>query len=255
MHIRSQSKNLKLFISIHPMYARMQITSAQYPTPSSPSALTMLLRKHLEGAYLESVKQIELDRIVDLTFVGTNELKDIVKYHIFVEIMGKHSNIIITHEDYRIIDCLKRVSLSMNTQRILQPGAYYQLPPMVKKDNPFFCDFKLTDNLTLSKRKQSLNARFPIRVTVSGIYTLVIYVPLKTSSAISVTGFPSCFLGIISSLSINASIPITLYVSSSFKTYSKLLDAGSSKFSVLITPNILQYKIEQINIGKQIKHK
>lgn len=148
IHIRSQSKNLKLFISIHPMYARMQMTSCQYPTPSSPSALTMLLRKYLEGAYLESVKQIELDRIVNLTFVGTNELKDIVKYHIFIEIMGKHSNIIITHEDYKIIDCLKRVSLSMNTQRILQPGAYYQLPPMLNKENPFDGVFKQTDNLT-----------------------------------------------------------------------------------------------------------
>ncbi len=148
MHIRSQSKNLKLFISIHPMYARMQITNAQYTTPSSPSSLTMLLRKYLEGAYLESVKQIELDRIVDLTFVGTNELKDIVKYHVFVEIMGKHSNIIVTHEDFKIIDCLKRVSLSMNTQRILQPGAYYQLPPMVKKENPFVSEFEQTDNLT-----------------------------------------------------------------------------------------------------------
>lgn len=146
--MRSQSANQKLLMSIHPMYARMQITGLSFPTPASPNAFTMLLRKHLEGAYLESVKQIQLDRIVDMVFVGTNELKDIVKYHVYVEIMGKHSNVIITHENNKIIDCLKRVSPAMNTQRILQPGATYQLPPMIDKINPFTSEYIISDNLT-----------------------------------------------------------------------------------------------------------
>ena len=84
IHIRSQSQNKKLLISIHPMYARVQLTSLSYPTPQTPNALTMLLRKHLEGAYLESIQQIQLDRIIDMTFVGTNELKDVVKFHIYI---------------------------------------------------------------------------------------------------------------------------------------------------------------------------
>lgn len=147
-HMRSQSSNMKLLMSIHPMYARLQLTSLSFPTPPSPNAFTMLLRKHLEGAYLESVKQIQLDRIVDMTFIGTNELKDTVKYHIYIEIMGKHSNVVITHENNKIIDCLKRISPSMNSQRILQPGAIYQFPPILDKKDPFTSNFEITDNLT-----------------------------------------------------------------------------------------------------------
>lgn len=148
LNIRSQSRNFKLFISIHPMYARVQLSSLNYPTPQTPNAFTMLMRKHLEGAYIESIEQIQLDRIIDMTLVGTNELKDVVKFHIYIEIMGKHSNAIITYENKKIIDCLKRVAPSFNTQRILQPGAMYQLPPMIEKTNPFESDYQISDNLT-----------------------------------------------------------------------------------------------------------
>lgn len=148
LHIRSKSQNMKLLISIHPMYARLQLTSLSYPTPPSPNSFTMLLRKHLDGAYIESINQIEYDRIVDIVLVGTNELKDQVKFHIYIEIMGKHSNVIITYENNKIIDCLKRVSISLNSQRILQPGAIYKLPPMVKKKNPFSSEYIQSDSLT-----------------------------------------------------------------------------------------------------------
>ena len=79
---------------IRDRYARMQLTSLSYPTPPSPNALTMLLRKYLEGAYIESIEQIQLDRIVDFTLLGTNEMRDTVKYHMYVEIMGKHLSLI-----------------------------------------------------------------------------------------------------------------------------------------------------------------
>lgn len=146
-HIRSQQENVKLLLSIHPTYARMQLTSLSYPTPAMPNAFTMLLRKHLEGAYIESIYQHQLDRLVDIQLIGVNELKDTVKYHVFVEIMGKHSNVIITNQDHRIIDCLKRVSPSMSS-RILQPGAHYQMPPFLEKLNPFSAPWVHSDNLT-----------------------------------------------------------------------------------------------------------
>lgn len=147
-HVRAYGKNMKFLMSIHPMYARMQLTSLTYPTPPTPSTLTMLLRKHLEGAYIESIQQFQLDRIADILLVGTNEFKDIVKYHIYVEIMGKHSNVVVTHENNKIIDCLKRVSPAMNTTRILQPGAIYHYPPLLDKLNPFQNELIPTDNLT-----------------------------------------------------------------------------------------------------------
>jgi len=146
--IRAHSHNMKLLMSIHPMYARVQLTSLTYPTPPSPNAFTMLLRKHLEGAYIESIEQIALDRILHIQLIGTNELKDTVQFHIYIEIMGKHSNVVVTHQNMKIIDCLKRVSPAMNTQRILQPGATYQFPPMIDKVNPFQSDFIINDNLS-----------------------------------------------------------------------------------------------------------
>ena len=147
-HIRSASENKKLLILIHPMYARLQLTDLSFPTQPTPSALTMLLRKHLEGAFVESIEQIQLDRIIVITMIGTNEFKDTVKYKMYIEIMGKHSNVVVTHENGKIIDCLKRISLSMNTQRILQPGATYEFPPMTEKANPFIDAYIPTDNLT-----------------------------------------------------------------------------------------------------------
>ena len=78
---------------------------------------------------------MQLDRIVDIEIIGVNELKDTVKYHIYLEIMGKHSNAILTYHNNKIIDCLKRVSPSMSA-RILQPGAIYQKPPLIEKYNP-----------------------------------------------------------------------------------------------------------------------
>ncbi|OUQ82150.1 hypothetical protein B5E48_03835 [Massilimicrobiota sp. An105] len=146
-HIRSQRENFKLLISIHPVYARIQLTQLSYPTPASPNALTMLLRKHLEGAYIEKISQIQLDRIVDIELIGVNELKDTVKYHLYLEIMGKHSNAILTYDNNKIIDCLKRVSPAMSA-RILQPGATYNQPPLIEKKNPFTSEWMETDNLT-----------------------------------------------------------------------------------------------------------
>ena len=148
MTVRSQGKNRKLLISIHPMYARLQITSLNYPTPDFPTALTMLLRKHLEGGYIFNIEQIHLERIVHMEIAGRNELGDAVVYHVYIEIMGKHSNFVLTYDDGKIIDCLKRISPSVST-RILQPGAMYSLPPLIDKMNPFdIHENNLTENFT-----------------------------------------------------------------------------------------------------------
>ncbi|WP_050635806.1 Rqc2 family fibronectin-binding protein [Candidatus Stoquefichus sp. SB1] len=146
-HVRAQGTNQKLLMSIHPMYARIQLTSLTYPTPATPNAFTMLLRKHLEGAYIESIVQLQLDRIIDIHFVGTNEFKDTVELHLYMEIMGKHSNVIVAYNNHKIIDCLKRVSPSMSA-RIMQPGAIYEFPPLIEKKNPMTSEFIPTDNLT-----------------------------------------------------------------------------------------------------------
>ena len=146
--VRANRKNYQLLISSHPMYARVQLTSLTYPTPESPNPLTMLFRKLLEGGYIKEIEQIDLDRILKITFACHNELGDAIEYTLYIEIMGKHSNIILVGQNNKIIDCIKHISPSMNTERFLQPGALYQLPPMIQKLNPFTSDFVEDNQLT-----------------------------------------------------------------------------------------------------------
>lgn len=146
--VRANRKNYQLLISSHPMYARVQLTSLTYPTPEAPNPLTMLFRKLLEGGYIKEIEQIDLDRILKITFACHNELGDAIEYILYIEIMGKHSNIILVGKNNKIIDCIKHISPSMNTERFLQPGALYQLPPMVEKLNPFTNDFVEDSQLT-----------------------------------------------------------------------------------------------------------
>lgn len=146
--VRANRKNYQLLISSHPMYARVQLTSLTYPTPEAPNPLTMLFRKLLEGGYIKEIEQIDLDRILKITFACHNELGDAIEYILYIEIMGKHSNIILVGKNNKIIDCIKHISPSMNTERFLQPGALYQLPPMVEKLNPFTNDFVEDNQLT-----------------------------------------------------------------------------------------------------------
>lgn len=152
--VRANRKNYQLLISSHPMYARVQLTSLTYPTPEAPNPLTMLFRKLLEGGYIKEIEQIDLDRILKITFACHNELGDAIEYILYIEIMGKHSNIILVGKNNKIIDCIKHISPSMNTERFLQPGALYQLPPMVEKLNPFTSDF--VEDIQLTKIYQGM---------------------------------------------------------------------------------------------------
>ena len=143
--VRANRQNYMLLISCHPMYARIQLTSLDYPTPESPNPLTMLFRKILEGGYIKTIEQIDLDRILKITFATHNELGDYIEYYMYIEIMGKHSNIILVNSEEKIVDCIKHISPSMNSERFLQPGALYILPPMIAKLDPFTSDY-IEDN-------------------------------------------------------------------------------------------------------------
>ena len=118
IQVRNNRTNYKLLLSCHPMYARIQLTNLDYPTPESPNPLTMLFRKHLEGGYIKKIEQIELDRICHFLFGCHNEFGDYVEYHCYIEIMGKHSNIILCNQDKKILDCLKRITPNINSERL-----------------------------------------------------------------------------------------------------------------------------------------
>lgn len=139
--VRSQGKNHSLLFSIHPSYARIHLTEDTYVNPKEPPTFCMVLRKHLGGASIRSIEQDELERIIIFTFLTRNEIGDESEKQLIVELMGKHSNIILINKDTeKIIDSMKHISMSQNRHRTILPGADYIKPPEQDKLNPLFTD-------------------------------------------------------------------------------------------------------------------
>lgn len=100
------------------------------------STFSLNLKKHLVGSTLISIKQIGFDRILIFTFSKLNELGEIKTYNLYFEMMGKHSNLILTDKDSKVIDSIKRFSLEENSARVLFPGITYSNPSTEKKLDP-----------------------------------------------------------------------------------------------------------------------
>ncbi|MCM3113996.1 NFACT family protein [Neobacillus sp. MER 74] len=139
--IRANGVNQKLLLSAHPSYARVQFTEESYDNPSEPPMFCMLLRKHIEGYILEDIYQKETDRMIVLEIKGRNEIGDISYKQLIIEIMGRHSNIVLVDKSRNIIlDSIKHVSFAVNSHRAIMPGQPYVFPPEQHKQDPFHCD-------------------------------------------------------------------------------------------------------------------
>ena len=136
--IRANGINQKLLLSAHPSYARVQFTNEAYDNPSEPPMFCMLLRKHIEGHILENLYQVNNDRMIVFEIKGRNEIGDISYKQLIVEIMGRHSNIVLVDKTRNIIlDSIKHVSFAVNSHRAILPGQPYINPPEQHKLNPF----------------------------------------------------------------------------------------------------------------------
>jgi predicted ribosome quality control (RQC) complex YloA/Tae2 family protein len=136
--IRANGVNQKLLFSAHPSYARVQLTTEAYENPSEPPMFCMLLRKHIEGYILEDVYQVENDRMIIFEIKGRNEIGDVSYKQLIIEIMGRHSNIVLVDKTRNVIlDSVKHVSFAVNSHRAILPGQPYIYPPAQNKQNPF----------------------------------------------------------------------------------------------------------------------
>ena len=128
----------QLLISANPTYPRLQITAVPYKNPAVPSNFTMTLRKYLEGALIDSISQVDNDRIVEFTFTTRDELGDTQHLKLIVEIMARHSNVsLVNQETGKIIDTIKHVGSDQNRVRLLLPGALFRMPPKQERTNPY----------------------------------------------------------------------------------------------------------------------
>ncbi len=133
-HIRTKSGNLKLSLSATSSGAGVYLVSKSLENPASPMAFCMLLRKHLQGGRILQVNQRGWERILEFEIEGLGELGFPVKKRLVVEIMGKHSNIVlIDPETDKVLDCIKRISMDQNRVRQLLPGRIYEYPPLQNK--------------------------------------------------------------------------------------------------------------------------
>ena len=134
--IRAGSANQRLLLCASPNNARCHLTAQNYPNPLEPPMFCMLLRKQLLGGRIMSLKQIGGDRVVHLTVDTVDELGDHVDRVLILEVMGRHSNLILTDGNGRIIDAARHVSQDMSRVRLIQPGLTYAPPPGQDKLDP-----------------------------------------------------------------------------------------------------------------------
>lgn len=128
---RKNRRNYQFLISANAQYPRMYLTDQTIANPEKAPIFVMVLRKYLEGSVLQSIEQVGLNRIINFHFSNRNELGDQVKLVLSVELMGRHSNVILyNQQDNHIIDLLKRINPDENRARILLPKAKYELPPL-----------------------------------------------------------------------------------------------------------------------------
>ncbi|MTV81159.1 NFACT RNA binding domain-containing protein [Secundilactobacillus folii] len=136
--IRANHKSLPLLLSANPTFARIQITDIPYVNPATPTNYTMMMRKYLSGAILTTVSQAANDRVVYLDFTSRNELGDQVALRLIIEIMARHSNVILVDlASMTILDAIKHVGSDQNRYRTLLPGGHYINPPAQDLIDPF----------------------------------------------------------------------------------------------------------------------
>ncbi|HGJ1256992.1 TPA: Rqc2 family fibronectin-binding protein PavA [Streptococcus pneumoniae] len=138
LQIRSNRQSHRLLLSAHPVFGRIQLTQTTIENPAQPSTFIMVLRKYLQGALIESIEQVENDRIVEITVSNKNEIGDHIQATLIIEIMGKHSNILLVDKSsHKILEVIKHVGFSQNSYRTLLPGSTYIAPPSTESLNPF----------------------------------------------------------------------------------------------------------------------
>ena len=131
--VKNNAKTYRLLISASASLPLVYLTDVNKPAPKVAPAFLMLLRKYIGTAKITDIFQMGLERILCFKLEHLNELGDLSHKCMYIEIMGKHSNIIFTDENNKIIDSIKRISANMSSLREVLPGREYFLPDELKK--------------------------------------------------------------------------------------------------------------------------
>ena len=135
IHVKAPGLKSKLYISANSNLPHMTLIDRKMDNPLKAPMFCMLLRKHLSGGRILDIRQHELERVVHIDVEARNELGDLTSKQILVEIMGKHSNIIlIDSNENLILDSIKRIPFSISRIRQILPGLKYDYLPTDKEN-------------------------------------------------------------------------------------------------------------------------
>ncbi|MBR5229103.1 MAG: NFACT family protein [Firmicutes bacterium] len=147
LQVHCGREKYRLYISANTNHASVYLMNEKSSNPQTPPAFCMLLRKHLNQARIREIRQVDSERIVEIYTDAVNELGFNVNHKLVIEIMGKHSNILLIDlKTGKILDCIKRISGDVNRYRQTLPGLMYVAPPSHDKIPYFglsydaFCD-------------------------------------------------------------------------------------------------------------------
>ena len=149
LKIRSKEGACKLLLSASASHPRVYIANKYEKTnPKKAPVFCMTLRKYIQGGVIVGIDQVGFERIIKISVESYDELREKTCKDLYIEIMGKHSNIILVSDlEGKVIDSIKRVPLSVSRARQVLPGVSYELPPSQDKLNPL--DIIDVDKFTL----------------------------------------------------------------------------------------------------------
>ena len=163
--------NHRLAISASASLPFVYLTQENKPSPLQAPTFCMVLRKHIANGKILRVYQPGLERIIHFEVEHLNELGDLCKKTLIVELMGKHSNIIFCNEDGTIIDSIKRISSATSSVREVLPGREYFIPTTQgEKLNPLLIS---KENFVSSVAEKPMNISKTIYTTFTGISPLM----------------------------------------------------------------------------------
>ena len=134
--IKTNSGQYRLVLSASASLPLVHLTEQNKPSPMTAPNFCMLLRKHLQNGRITAVTQPGLERIIHIDIEHLDELGDLCRKTLIVELMGKHSNIIFVNDENMILDSIKHISGLVSSIREVLPGRTYFIPETQNKCNP-----------------------------------------------------------------------------------------------------------------------
>ncbi|MEG1930077.1 MAG: NFACT RNA binding domain-containing protein [Anaerovorax sp.] len=152
--IHANRQHYMLYLSAGSSHARMHLITEKDTNPQNPSGFCMLMRKHIQGGRISSILQKDSERIVEISVETVNELGFSISKKMVVEIMGKHSNIVIVDAiSNKILDSIKRISMDVNRYRQLLPGLQYVYPPTQEKQSYYDLTCEEIENFLIHSKE------------------------------------------------------------------------------------------------------